>query len=109
MMRMLQKRRSNPAHDLALAMRIAAAQIECAPARAAAARDANAIPLLFAERMPNTVIGQLARSGRAIMRSLERMAPEDRPHAAEHLREIAAVIDAPRPPAPAKVSTFDRN
>lgn len=107
MLKMFQRQRTNPARELAMAMRVAAAQIECAPARAAAAREADAIPLLFAEKMPNTDVGRMARTGRVLMRNLGAMAPEDRPDAAKHLREIAGVIDAPPPPdKAARTSVF---
>ena len=91
-MKRRRSKRTNPMVELIVAIRVAAVQIQIAPARNKARSDADAIPLTFVEKMPNTVKGNLAKTARTLMRSLPDLCTQDLPSVAMQLKEIAGVL-----------------
>lgn len=89
--------RHNALEELLCAIRVAAVQIGIAPARARAAREADAIPQTMIERLPGTVRSDAAKRARALMRALpDLVTDEERAEAAAALRGYAAIMDSPK-------------
>lgn len=96
-MRLRRERAQDPMRRLVMQLRAAAANIHIAPAREMAAREARLIPQTFAERMPNTTKGKVARWARAAMSGLPKVPADERAEMAETLRGFATILDGREP------------
>lgn len=84
----------NPMRQLVMALRSAARYIDVPAARACAKTDAEQIPETWAERLPNTVTGKVAKLARALLLNLENnYAPGHADMTAETLRCFADALD----------------
>jgi len=88
--------------QLVTALRAAARDIDIPAARQTARSDADAIPETWAERLPNTVTGKVARLARALLKNLS--AIEDRGEAADTLRAFADTLDNKQQPGRVKAA-----
>lgn len=86
---------NDPMEQLVLALRVAAANIYSPPSREHAAREARLIAQTYAERMPNTALGKVAKAARAALANLPKLEPEDRDDVAKSLRAFAATLSKP--------------
>jgi hypothetical protein len=83
----------NPMRQLIVAIRCAARQIDTPASRACARLDAASIAKTFVEKMPNTIKGALAKTARAMMKSLPDLSDaNERARVAAELIQIADLL-----------------
>lgn len=87
------RRRPDPLTRLVLAFRVAALGVNVPMARDIAAREADRIPETRVEKAHGGK-AKVAEQGRAILRHLPTMAPDDRPQAARDLRACADALQS---------------
>lgn len=93
------RRPLDPRLRLIIALRAAAKNIGLDVAHRTAAQDAERIPKIYAERLPATLKGRIARQARALMAQLPALGRDELGDAAIAMRAFADILatDGPSP------------
>lgn len=89
-------RRKTPVERLTMALRVAAAQIDCEAARIYAQNEATNIPPLFSEQLGIGVKCDIAKRARALLRRLPEVESGEWPDARATLRGYADILANPQ-------------